>query len=259
MFNQHLSLPLAFVANQVSALSTNGQRIFDDVATIQNAQASMNRALKQEDMGLLGPGYGCWCYFEEDHGKGKGEPVDQIDQFCRTLHHGYSCILMDHAEEGCVPWSIPYNSAVGTGPFDFLGMSMQKIRDECDHQNVPGSCEAHTCMVEGYFVQQFILYSTHGGGISDDFRHELGVFDVSRTCKIKTPGSGGGSPGSGGPGNGNGSGGEAPIFHGDKCCGEQPERFPYKSLDGQRDCCVNKTFDTVLRQCCEDGSVQVVC
>merc|ERR1712110_665601 len=24
-------------------------------------------------------GYGCWCYFDELHGKGKSHPVDQMD------------------------------------------------------------------------------------------------------------------------------------------------------------------------------------
>ena len=39
--------------------------------------------------------YGCWCYFETDHGKGKGNPVNKIDQVCKTLHDGYSCAVKD--------------------------------------------------------------------------------------------------------------------------------------------------------------------
>merc|ERR1712187_569229 len=29
--------------------------------------------------------YGCWCYFYDDHGRGKGTPVDGIDEMCKTL------------------------------------------------------------------------------------------------------------------------------------------------------------------------------
>lgn len=35
--------------------------------------------------------YGCWCYFGDDHGKGIGGPIDQIDAMCKKLHDGYTC------------------------------------------------------------------------------------------------------------------------------------------------------------------------
>ena len=34
-------------------------------------------------------GYGCWCFFEEDHGKGKGRPVNRVDEICKVMHDGY--------------------------------------------------------------------------------------------------------------------------------------------------------------------------
>ena len=37
-------------------------------------------------------------YFdEEDHGKGRGSPVNQVDRLCKALHDGYECINMDDA------------------------------------------------------------------------------------------------------------------------------------------------------------------
>lgn len=39
--------------------------------------------------------YGCWCYLDFDHGRGHGPPVNKIDEICKALHHGYTCIMMD--------------------------------------------------------------------------------------------------------------------------------------------------------------------
>ena len=44
--------------------------------------------------------YGCWCYFQENHGQGKGTPVDDVDQYCQYLHHGYECAMIDAELEG---------------------------------------------------------------------------------------------------------------------------------------------------------------
>merc|ERR1712032_81410 len=33
--------------------------------------------------------YGCWCYFDDQVGNGRGEPVDLIDAECKNLHKGY--------------------------------------------------------------------------------------------------------------------------------------------------------------------------
>ena len=59
-------------------------------------------------------GYGCWCYFQDAHGSGKGAPVNKVDEQCKILHDGYSCILMDDEDAGedgenCVPWDVKYN------------------------------------------------------------------------------------------------------------------------------------------------------
>ena len=53
--------------------------------------------------------YGCWCYFEGDMiGKGRGNPVDNIDQVCKTLSDGYACAKIDSGEADCVPWQVDY-------------------------------------------------------------------------------------------------------------------------------------------------------
>ena len=54
--------------------------------------------------------YGCWCYYGDEHGsfKGRGEPVDQWDTFCKELNQGYECAYMDAQARGdtaCEPWN----------------------------------------------------------------------------------------------------------------------------------------------------------
>merc|ERR1712203_311703 len=59
--------------------------------------------------------YGCWCYFGNDHGRGKGQPQDAIDEMCKVLADGYDCAMRDAEDEGttCVPWEVEYVSAIG--------------------------------------------------------------------------------------------------------------------------------------------------
>ena len=35
------------------------------------------------------------------------------------------------------------------------------------------------------------------------------------------------------------------------CCGVYPRRFPYKTKNGGRGCCGQKTFDVELLECCD--------
>ena len=41
-----------------------------------------------------------------------------------------------------------------------------------------------------------------------------------------------------------------------QCCGDYPIRFPYNAINGQRDCCGQKTYNTFMMTCC-DGTVTV--
>jgi len=193
------------------------------------------RALLQTDMGLFNQ-YGCWCYFEGDHGSGRGHPVDELDEFCKILHDGYSCIIMDSADMNMncgLPWTIPYNSAFGSGiP---AGLSLAGLKSECDAQNTADTCEAWTCKVEGWFVQQYFLYATNGGIINANYRHANG-FSPSSNCPISDG-----------------------IQSEKACCGEYPLRFPFKTYNGARDCCYSHTFNTNLYQCCNDGHVRMNC
>merc|ERR1712127_1016798 len=42
--------------------------------------------------------YGCWCYFQDDHGRGRGPAANEVDEQCLKLHQGYECIIIDAME-----------------------------------------------------------------------------------------------------------------------------------------------------------------
>jgi len=197
--------------------------------------AGQPRTITGSDMGLINE-YGCWCYFENGHYQAKSGPVDPIDILCKRLHDGYACAMLDAKDMGfeCIPWAVPYNSAIGTGLV--TNMDITTIRSECDTQNpVTNSCENWACKIEGYFVQQLLQYFVNGGLINQDNRHDNG-FDPNLSCPTK----------------------DGPDSE-RECCDQQPLRFPFKTYDGSRDCCINHTFDTNMFSCCNDGTVQISC
>lgn len=192
-----------------------------------------NRAISE----LMGPnferfnGYGCWCYFEDSHGMGKSQPVNEVDAFCKLLHEGYDCAIMDAEEAGgeCSPWEVDYDT--GTQALDELVGS-------CSQKNAGDQCKIDACVVEGWFVTS--IFQLFFGGFQLDMtakHQEDGTgFDVDASCPT-TKGE----------------------FSEKSCCGFAPYRHPFKTYDGQRACCGSKTFDVSVLTCCDDGRARMTC
>merc|ERR1711894_314224 len=161
--------------------------------------------------------YGCWCYFNDDHGRGKGTPVDAIDEMCKTLHEGSTC----------VPWEVDYTSAVGGS-----GLT---IAEECANVNSDNNCAIRACSVEGSFMANLLDVFISGNGINNDNRHSNG-FDQATVCATKKNG--------GGPSN-------------KACCGNYPDRFPFKTVGGDRQCCGSRTYNSLTLKCCDASASQV--
>lgn len=177
-------------------------------------------------------GYGCWCYFDDSFGKGKSHPVDEADAFCKVLHEGYECIMIDNDSEGeedsCIPWEAGYvPAAVG---------ETDDIISQCHDRNADfGTCAIRSCMVESQFVTSMFRFLISGGAMNTDNNHSNG-FDVEANCPT------------------------VPGHASEKdCCGHYPYRHPFKTYGGQRSCCGMKTFDISVLQCCANGKVRVNC
>jgi len=202
-----------FIGCQVFA-GQNGDRAFG--ANLQATIETINES-------------GCWCYFTDDHGRGKGQPVDGLDEICKVLHDGYECAMRDAEEEGttCVPWEVDYVSAVG-------GVTTT-LADACITANPVNLCAARACAIEGTFVESILGFFVVGGGTFDDTHKHANGFNPKTDCPVKL-----------------GGGGPSPK----KCCGEYPIRFPFKTLGGDRGCCGSRTFSTLTLSCCDaDASV----
>jgi len=172
---------------------------------------------------------GCWCYFGDDSGRGKGNPVDGLDHLCRVLHENYECAMRDAEAEGttCIPWDQTYESAVG-------GASVT-LSEACDIANTGNNCAIRSCIIEGTFVSSILaFFILEGGSIIDANKHSSG-FDPTVECVTK-PGAGPSEK---------------------SCCGEYPNRFPFKTLGGDRQCCGTKTYNALSLNCCDSDASTV--
>jgi hypothetical protein len=185
--------------------------------------------------------YGCWCYFQEDHGKGRGPPANEVDAQCKILHDGYTCIIMDAEAENdeCTPWDVPYNSGTGLGlvandPDN--AKHEQAIRKSCQRVNRNNNCGARACMVENYFVMQMFKLFLSGVTFDPSLKHSLGNHHPKDDCPIKEG-----------------------VKSDKECCGTYPLRFPYKHLDGGRGCCGEHTYNMNVMECCAGNVIKMTC
>ena len=181
--------------------------------------------------------YGCWCYFYE-YGRGRGVPQDPIDEACKALQYGYECAIRDGEDEGnfCVPWEVEYVNAVG-------GTVLNLIED-CANVNPGDLCAARACAIEQNFIIN--LLDIFVSGYSDDYqlKHSNG-FDPEVTCA---------------------TGSRVDVLGQDNydqadisCCGYYPDRKPFNTQHGDRACCLERTYNAVVSQCCPNGQVKAYC
>lgn len=190
--------------------------------------------------------YACWCYFGNNHGKGRGPQQNGIDSQCRILHDGYSCILEDAADEGeenCVPWESEYTEPTGLGWWNKIGDNLEEmqaaLRRDCLRKNKRASnCAKRTCIVEGYFAINLFQLLTSGEKFNRNLKHSRGRFDPLNECLVVNP---------------------SPVTGEKRCCGNYPIRFPYKYLENKRECCAGVTFNAEFLQCCDNGEIKVSC
>jgi len=180
-------------------------------------------------------GYGCWCYFQDDHGKGKGTVINKVDQVCKHLHEGYECAIRDGVDEGdfnCVPWTVDYNPGITHGSNSISNNSGESaMQGECKTKNPDNNCAYRACMVEVFFVLNFVELFLSGNVFDPKPAHALG-FNPDVKCPIEHAQN-----------NRN-----AEI----SCCGGYPLRATYRSVNGNRGCCGNKTHNAFLTVCCEN-------
>lgn len=210
-----------------------GQQAHADLASMEKQLAgllanstAMSRSLAGTTV-MTVDGYGCWCYFEDSHGQGRGKPVSEIDAACKVLHDGYECAMIDAGDDECVPWEVSYSSVTGLGG--------DALTTGCYALNGIDTCASHACIIEGNFVTGMFDLLLSGFAIDDNLKHANG-FNVDVECPTKSG------------------------MKSDKaCCGNYPKRFSYKTYGGDRACCQQRTYDTQVLTCCNDGRPKISC
>lgn len=102
--------------------------------------------------------YGCWCYFDELHGMGRGSAVNGYDAACQALHQGITCANMDY--EGCDANTQMYDSRVRQDKSSPGGLVV-----DCEIFNTEAiygdkyECAIATCYIESAFVNAVLMES----------------------------------------------------------------------------------------------------
>ena len=207
----------------------------DNGETIVTGPGGMTRSINQilgDDAFAAIDQYGCWCYFENDHGRGKGAPVDSVDAMCKNLAMAYDCAMMDVAEEtgvdDCVPWEVSYNAGLSFG----IGALVPTCRDL--NPGPDNLCAQYACMAEGAFVINVISAFLNIGTVNPMMQAKNG-FDHSSSCQVNA----------------------GTQTDERKCCGVLPYRFPYKPID--KECCGASTYDPSMMDCCADNVPRFSC
>jgi len=179
-------------------------------------------------------GYGCWCYFGDDAGKGSGPVQNEMDEICKALSLCYRCAKIDsyyHDNDICHPGMQNYKVNFSHD------LEEQGIKKECVQRNTLivennkgetnefevveyNNCKVHTCCCETRFMNQLAeLFFTGEYMFDKRFKHKKeGGFNHKDICAVES-----------GP-------------HNVACCGEYPSRKPF--------------FIDSHMVCCESGKIQ---
>lgn len=176
--------------------------------------------------------YGCWCYFDDLHGQGKGTPVDRFDIECSKYHHAITCMKMESCD-----LSLGFNALISISSTSPLGFEY-----DCVSANGGDACKEALCYTTSYVSSNImaLMINEDTGALPKYNTYKKG-FNQS-TCKISGAGS---------------------SIDEEKCCGnyEFNTRRPVRVPSGRRrECCENSsgifvTYNPDFKQCCS-GSVE---
>ena len=238
------SLDLAFINKAIDEASKGNvnNAIFQNILSTyeQDLMEQDGRAVGASPIHKLMPywGYGCYCNFDNTYFKGRGAPVDEMDELCKAASQCYACVVMDGDDENqtCDPHVTGYTAI--TLPSGQPGEPKQTIQQSCSHSD-NNNCSKRTCNCQLDFVSKAwnLMMSGKFNLNLPAYKHSEGNFDDA-VCDSSSAGSGG-PP-------------KEP-----ECCGQYPSRKPYYS--NKMACCKDtNVFNMHFKKCCEDGSTVMI-
>lgn len=170
-------------------------------------------------------GYGCWCIA---HGENpllakRGLPADDVDSVCKEHALCYECARLDYGHK-CDPTQKDYSIIGETDLVTGEKYLTCANEDDVCRQTL---CECDKMLVEG-LVREYKKW---------DVKYHINTsgFNGHQDCELPEPIHDWGEQ--------------------DQCCGAYPHRAPFRSDNGNRQCCNNKTYHTFYLECC-DGEIK---
>jgi len=167
-------------------------------------------------------GYGCWCIA---HGENpllakRGLPADNVDSVCKDHALCYECARMDYGHT-CDPTQQGYEVI---GNIDLVTGKRYLTCGSGNSVCQQSLCQCDKMLAEG-LVQTYAQWD-------EQYHISSSGFDGKNDCELPEPIHDWGEL--------------------DQCCGDYPNRAPYRSDNGNRQCCKDKTYHTYYLECCND-------
>lgn len=165
--------------------------------------------------------YGCWCMptGANEMTKNWGQPVDEIDATCRDMQMCYKCAKIDYG-----------NDCKDTAGYRYRGYEVKgERRIKClDKED---TCKRAICECDKRLAMDLAKLEDTA---SYDFHSKYGSFNFKEQCVPQCKN----------------------CHKWDSCCGKYPERYPYYSDNGAKQCCGQKTYYKSASSCCPNDRLQ---
>jgi hypothetical protein len=209
--------------------------------------------------------YGCWCRFNT-YKPYKGPAQDTMDMACEQWHKNYDCLHHDFTTDS--PYlkcgeDTQYVDVVTQvqDPFDVnTDYAAECAKPAPDGNAELGDCAINACYVDAVFIRHIVNYlaentlnMTLSGWYGFDGSACRGATALTQTVSPIM-----GTTGAPGVVTTDPAATTQTPVDPIACCGAYPERFPYRHKNGERACCVDKTYNTNLLECCPDNSVDFI-
>jgi len=174
--------------------------------------------------------YGCYCQIlnNEEGRHGMGEPVDALDEICKTYHQCSKCTGIEFGDQTTIAGdSCDWQSALYE-----IDWNADFTEQVCVEEAADGDCGIAQCECDMWLAKELF---DNRAKFKNKFSNDRGFEWQDECVATKPPPGNGGQP------------------HVMACCGERPtSRMPFKQTE-KRQCCGDTSVFTTSRNACCDG------
>lgn len=200
--------------------------------------------------------YGCWCRFNMYHPY-KGTPQDTVDEACKQWYQNYDCLAVDYNTDTpaftCND-EVDYVDVITNLQDPFLPGT--DYAAACAAANAGDDCAIESCHIDAVFIRHvftFLTDNTLNMTLSGWYGFNGNI------CTGYVPGEAGTTGAPDATQNPPTTAAPVPTLNPPMpkkaCCGAYPNRFPYKTRQGETECCVDATYNVNILQCCPSNAL----